>query len=131
MAEIQRNVIKQGKRNVISRHLHARNDKDKIGGWKLDLNRILHVFNVRSVVSVRLLLTLHFQTELAINTHVTVSEIHHDVVNTHAIVSELGHNVTSTHTMVSGIYRTIVKGQEESDGKNMLVSDGHTLAVAG
>ena len=67
--------------------------------------------------------TLHFQTELAINTYATVSEIHHDVVNTHAIVSEIGYNVTRAHAMVSDIHRTVVKGQEGGDGKNVLVSD--------
>ena len=50
MAEIQGNVSKQDKRNVISRHFHAKNDKERIAAWKLDLNRILHVFNVRSIV---------------------------------------------------------------------------------
>ena len=52
------NIEKQGKRNVVSRYLHARNDKEKIVAWRLDLNRILHVFNVRPTVSLRLLLTL-------------------------------------------------------------------------
>ena len=108
MGEIQRNVIKQGKRNVISRHLNARNDKDKIAGWKLDLNRILHVFNVRSVISVWLLLTVDHQVELVINIHVDVS---------------------NTRTMVSDIHRTVVKGQEGSGGKNVLVSDIRTLAI--
>ena len=51
-------IEKQGKRNVVSRHLHARNDKEKIAAWKLDLNRILHVFNVRPTFSAWLLLTL-------------------------------------------------------------------------
>ena len=108
MGEIQRNVIKQGKRNVISQHLHARNDKDKIGGWKLDLNRILHVFNVRSVASVRLLLTVDYQVELVINIHVDVS---------------------NTRIMVSEIHRTIVKGQEGSGGTNLLVSDTWTVSA--
>ena len=45
------NVLKQGKRKGISRYIHAKNDKDKIAGWKSDLVRILHVFNVRSIVS--------------------------------------------------------------------------------
>ena len=44
------NVFKQGKRNVISRYLHAKNDKEKIAGWKLDLVNILHIFNVRSII---------------------------------------------------------------------------------
>jgi len=105
VAEIQKAVIKQGRRNVVSRHLHAKNDKEKIAAWKLDLNRILHVFNVRPIISVRQLLTRHSQTELVINTHITVSE-------THAIVSE--------------IHRTVVKGQESNDSRNLLVSDTRT-----
>ena len=32
--------------------------------------------------------------------------------------------------MVSDIHRTIVKGQEESDGKNLSVSDTRILCVA-
>ena len=109
MAEIQRNVIDQGKRNVISRHFHAKNDKEKIAGWKLDLNRILLVFNVRSMISVlRQALTRYSQTELVINTHTTVSE-------THAIVSE--------------IHRTVVGGQESNDSRNLPVSDTRTPSI--
>ena len=63
-----------------------------------------------------------FQTELAINTHVAVSD-------TRAIVSELGGSVTSTHVMVSDIHRTIVQGQEGNDGKHLSVSDTRTLVT--
>ena len=66
------------------------------------------------------MLTRHSQTELAMNTHVTVIE-------THAIVSELGKNFTSTHVIVSDIHRTIVKVQEVNDSKNLSVSDTRTL----
>ena len=52
MAEIQRKVIKQGKRNAVSRVLHATGDKEKIGAWKVDLSKILQVFNVRSIAFV-------------------------------------------------------------------------------
>ena len=41
-------IIKQGKRNAISRFLYAKVDKDQIAAWKQDLLRILHIFNVRS-----------------------------------------------------------------------------------
>ena len=51
VAEIQRSIIERGKRNVISRHFHAKNDKEAIATWRSDLNRILHVFNVRSATS--------------------------------------------------------------------------------
>jgi hypothetical protein len=109
VAEIQGKVIKEGKRNMIIRHLHANNNKEKIAAWKTDLNRILHVFNVRPIIAVRLPLTRHLQTELIINTHATVS---------------------NTQIMVSEIHRTMVQGHEGSDSKNLLVSDGHTLVIA-
>ena len=130
MAEIQGRVIEQAKRNAISRHLHAKNDKEKIAAWKSDLNRILQVFNVRSIISVWLLPTPRSQMELAINTHVAVSKIHNGVVNMHDIVSGLEHNVTSAHVMVSDIHRTIVGGQEGSDGASPSVSDTRTLPIA-
>ena len=51
VAEIQGNVIKRGGRHGMSRFFRSREDKDAIAGWKSDLNRILHVFNVCSVPS--------------------------------------------------------------------------------
>ena len=110
MAEIQRRIVEQGKRGTISRHFHAKNDKDRIATWRSDLNRILHVFNVRPIVSARSSLTIRFQTELTINTHVTVSD---------------------TRDMVSDIHRTIVNGQGGSGGANRSVSDTGTLSITG
>ena len=48
VAEIQRKIIKRSERHTVSRFLHARTDKDTIASWKLDLSRILVVFNVGS-----------------------------------------------------------------------------------
>ena len=50
------------------------------------------------------------QTELAINTHMIVSDVHHDVVN--------------THTMVSDIHRNM--RQEGTDDQRRLVSNIRT-----
>ena len=116
-------VIKQGKRNVILQYLYAKNDKEKIAAWKLDLNRILQVFNVRFIITVWRLLTLDSQTELAINTHVAVS-------GTHAIVSGLEHNAMSTHIMVSDIHHTVVQGQGGNGSRSLLVSDTRSLSTA-
>ena len=113
VAEIQRKAVKRGKRSAVSRLLHAKYDKDVIAAWKLDLNRILHVFNVCSIVSLRLLLTVRVQTELAINTHGVVSDVHRGVVNTHAMVSELR--------------RDLLESQERIDDQHQLVSNIHTL----
>ena len=50
--EIQGHIVKRGKRNAISRHFHKKGDGEAIASWKLDLNRILGAFNVRSVTSI-------------------------------------------------------------------------------
>jgi len=49
---------------------------------------------------------------------------------TRAIVSEVQRNVTNTQNMVSDIHRTVVKGQEGSDGKPPSVGDTRTLSTA-
>ena len=49
LSGIQKKVVKQGKRNVVSRFILAKSDKEKIAAWKQDLIRVLHVFNVRSI----------------------------------------------------------------------------------
>ena len=54
---MQRKVVKHGKRNAISRSIFAKGDKDKIAAWKQDLDRILYVFDVRSIGSVERLRT--------------------------------------------------------------------------
>jgi hypothetical protein len=59
LAEIQRKITKKGKRNAVSRLLHAKNDKETIATWKSDLNKILLVFNVSSIAVAWLLLTVH------------------------------------------------------------------------
>ena len=82
-----------------------------ISAWKLDLTRILRVFNVRSIVSVRLLLIVHMQIELATNTHEIISDVH-DIVNTHA--------------MGSGMHRNMLQIQEGTY-QYQPVSDTHIL----
>jgi len=49
MADIQKNVAKWAKRNPISRHFNAKKDKETIAAWRMDLEKVLQVFNVRSV----------------------------------------------------------------------------------
>jgi hypothetical protein len=51
-----------------------------ITAWRRDLNRVLHVFNVRSGGCVLDLLMTRLQTELAINTHMIVADIHRGVL---------------------------------------------------
>lgn len=48
MEDIQRKIIKSSKRNLISRFMHARSDKENIAKWKWDLHRFLQLFSVSS-----------------------------------------------------------------------------------
>ena len=50
-----------------------------IAAWKLELNGILHIFNVCSFTFTWLSLTAPSQTELVLNAHMTISDIRHDV----------------------------------------------------
>jgi len=85
------------------------------------------MFNVRFVVSMRPLLTINSQTELAINTHVTVLDIHRGVANTHTLVSDVHHGVLNTHAIVSDIHRNILKSQEGTDTKHWMVRGTRVL----
>ena len=47
--DIQRDAIKKSERGHVSRLLRTKDDMEKIVAWKLELDRILRVFNVRPV----------------------------------------------------------------------------------
>jgi len=52
MAGIQGRIIDKRERGLLSRVANAKSDKETIAAWKLDLIRILQVFNVRSIGSI-------------------------------------------------------------------------------
>jgi len=101
MAEIQRRIVEKRERGLFSRLAHAKNDKETIAAWKMDLIRILQVFNVCSAGPGRLSLIASFQTELALNTHTIVSDIRQDML----------------------------KGSEDNGGKDEAVSGIHALPI--
>ena len=82
MRDIQTKIIERNARNALSRLLHAKNDRETITAWKLDLDRTLHIFNVGSVTHARSSLTVLSQTELSINTHTAISDIHRTIMGT-------------------------------------------------
>ena len=137
LGDIRSRVTERSKQNAISRAFHAKNDSQTIASWRMDLNRILLVFNVRSVVFVLSALTVHSQTELGLNIYGTISDVHdgvmethtvvtdtHTVVSdTHTIVSEVQCGVAETHTMVSEIRREILGGQKGANSQLRSVSD--------
>ena len=135
--EVQRHIIERGKRNVISRRYHAKDDREAVATRRSDLNGILHVFNVRSVTSVWRLLTFRSQTELGIDTCTTdtdthqdaankstivpkviVPDVRRDVSNTNPIVSGIQSGVANTPTVVSDIHHNKLKNREGADGRN-------------
>jgi len=101
VAEIQGRIVEKRERGLLSRLAHAKNDKETIAVWKLDLIRILQVFNVRQPGCVRRPLIASFQTELALN----------------------------THTIVSDIQENMLKGSGNTDGKDGAVSGIRTLPI--
>ena len=130
MDKIQEKITEKRGRNRLSRVLHAKSDKDAVAAWKLDLNRILHVFNVRSVASIWSSLTGCVQTELAVNTNVVVSDIRRDVVMTQTIVSDVHQGVVDTQAIVSDIHRAVVKGQDEAVNQHISVNITCTTSIA-
>jgi hypothetical protein len=155
MDEIQRHIIKRGKRNPISRRYRKKKDKETITTWKSDLNGVLHVFDVCSVTSVWRSLTFRFQVELRIDAHpavsdtrqdaadkhtvvsdvhpsssnieVVVPDVHCDVSNINPIVSGVRSDVENTRTVVSDIHCNKLKSPEGVDGRNQAVSTTRTL----
>ena len=81
LAEIEKKIIKMGKRNAVSRLLHAKNDKEAIETWRRDLNRVLLIFNVSTLSTVFDLLTVSFQTKLGIDTRTLVVDMYRNMAN--------------------------------------------------
>ena len=51
MVEIQRHIIKRGKRSVLSRPFHTKDDSEAIAAWRSDLDGIRRVLEVCSLAS--------------------------------------------------------------------------------
>ena len=86
------NITRRGKQNAISRRLNTENNNGAISTWRSDLNKILHVFNVRSITLVRLSLAFRLQTEPRTNTQ----DPYRDTSNPETIVHDVRPNVSST-----------------------------------
>lgn len=58
-----------------------KDDKEAIAAWKLELSRILHVFNVCYFAPMRPLLTFRSKTELGMSARATASDTRQDPAN--------------------------------------------------
>ena len=131
MAQIQRSAVEPDKRNYVSRIFNPKKDKDAVAAWRSELDRIVHVFEVRSPLhSLPALLIVHLQTELAIHTHLAVSDVREDVGDIRVDVGDIRggvvdirEDVANTRELVSDIHRTMLKGQEGVDNKNNMVGN--------
>ena len=127
VAQIQRSVVEPDKRNIFSRILNPKKDKDAIAAWRSELDRIVHVFEVCSTVcSLPTLLTVHLQMELALHTNVAVSNVREDVGHGVVVIRE---DIANTHELVSDMHRTLLKSQEGVDGMNQTVGKRGVLFV--
>ena len=104
VAGAQEDILKRGKRNVISRLFHKKNDKEATATWRLGLNSVLHIFNVRSATSMWQFLTLHFQTELEASAHASVPYSHHDATNTHTIIPDVDTNASNVGNIIPNVH---------------------------
>lgn len=136
VAEIQRNVVKRGKRSALSRRFHKKEDNEAIAAWRLDLNRILRVFNVRFAIPLQPPLTLCFQTELGVNIHGTESDAREHTPKTRPIISNpdsaipnVRSGVSNTHAVVSDTNRNQLKTREDTTNLNQAVSSFYILFV--
>ena len=60
MADIQEKIVKKNDRNVLTRALYAKSDRDAIAAWKQEFSKILQIFQVCLLGSVRRSLTGSF-----------------------------------------------------------------------
>ena len=121
MGQIQKSAVDPDKRSLLSRIFNVKSDKDRVAAWRPDLDRILHIFEVRSTVCfLPTRLTVRLQTELALHTNVTVSGIHEDVV-------DIREDVASARELISDVHRAVVKDQGAGGISNQMASNHGVL----
>ena len=101
--EIEGNVIKLSKRSIVSRLFRSKDDKERIAAWRLDLNRVLHVFNVRSVTYSLKFPDHPLQTELVINIHGAVVDTRNIVSDIHRMVGRQEGNLSVSNRCATSI----------------------------
>ena len=86
MVEIERSLKQLGKRNVVSSLFHSRDDKERIAAWRVDLNRILLVFNVRSMASPPASPDHCSQGKLILDTNIVATDTNNMVLDLHRVI---------------------------------------------
>ena len=103
VAAIQKKIAERGKQSLTSRLFCAKNAKDVIAAWRQELMNALHIFNVCSFSRFSLVFANIFQTELVVNTHMMVMNIHDNMLS-----GQEGFH--GQNPPASGIFRTPIRG---------------------
>ena len=100
-------LLKLNKRNPTARVFHVKSDRDAVAAWRVVLDNILQTFNVRlTTPPLPTPLTSHFQTELALHTHVAVFNIHCTMVKGQE-GNDIGNKTVGIHSALSLIVKTL------------------------
>ena len=113
---------------MLSRVFLVKSDKVTITVWKLDLYRILHVFNVRPVAPVWSRLTVRFQTELAVDTNTVVSKICHDTMKTDTCAVKPGVG-TDTYAVKTDTHAVKTDSNAAKTDSNAVKTDSDAVQI--
>ena len=94
---------------MFSRPFHRKDDSEAIEAWRLDLDRIRRVLEVRSLEDSR----------NAVKTDATVSGVQHGSVHHHPTFSN---KPADDQTVASDVHHRISKSQEDSSSRHRAVS---------
>jgi len=122
VADIQRKLVKWNKLNVVFRYFLARKEKKTVAGWRLGLENILQIFDVRSVARVITVVNFPLHKAIPMNTDTAAAAVHNDVTNTKTITSGIQNDVVNTPVAVSDSHRNASKRPEDLRGQNRPVS---------
>jgi len=129
--EIQEAVTEKGRGSLLSRVFLVKSDKVTVTAWKLNLYRILHIFNVRSATFAWSKLTIRFQTELVTNTNVVAPRISHDIMkfDTDPMKSDTYATKSDAYAMRPDTYATKSDTYAVKSNTNIMKSDTNAMKV--
>ena len=122
LADIEKKLAKWDRRSVIYRRLRAKKYKKMVAAWKLGLENILQVFNVRPVPRVMTVVNFPLHKAIPINTDPAAAAVDHDVMDTQTITSGVQNDVVNTPVGVSDSHHKALKRPEDLRSQNQPVS---------
>ena len=125
MAVIQKHILRRGKRAIVPQFFRAKDDEKLVAAWRLDLDEIRRVFDVRPFTFIRRSLVPQFeqQTEFATGTDIiSISDAGYTAPEIDATVSEVGNESVGPGTTASEIQdRYAFESCEDTDVRKQAV----------